>query len=377
MSRQPKPWYRKDRRAWFVTIGGVRHNLGGDKKAAMKRYYELMRSPNAAKVPSKSFAAIADSFLDWVKSNRAPDTFEWYRYRLERFCQRYPDLPADQIRPFHVQEWVDAYPELTKTSRRNYVRSVKRCTKWARQLGYTPDDPIADMAVPGAESRETCISGEEFATLSSYIRDETFLQLCRVTFESGCRPQEILRVEARHFDERNARWVMPVSEAKGKKKPRIVYLTAYTLDVTRKLVAQFPEGKLFRNSRGKPWTTESVNCAFDRLRARMGKAEMQRQGLDLKQMINDQIQLPDGTIPVNQPLRVKVGNAIASQYATRYSLYALRHSWATRALQSGVDALTVAILMGHNDPSTLSRVYQHLAHNPEHMRAQAKKAIGE
>ncbi len=233
------------------------------------------------------------------------------------------------------------------------------------------------MAVPGAESREICISADEFAVLSSYIRDETFLQLCRVTFESGCRPQEILRVEARHFDERNARWVMPVSEAKGKKRPRIVYLTAFALDVTRKLVAQFPEGKLFRNTRGKAWTTVSVNCAVDRLRARMGKAEMQRQGLDLKQMVNYQIKLPDGTIPVNQSLRVKVGNAIASKYATRYSLYALRHSWATRALQSGVDALTVAILMGHNDPSTLSRVYQHLAHNPEHMRAQAKKAIGE
>ena len=57
----------------------------------------------------------------------------------------------------------------------------------------------------------------------------------------------------------------------------------------------------------------------------------------------------------------------------RYSLYALRHAWATRALQSGLDGLTVAILMGHSDPSTLARVYQHLSHNPEHLLAQAAK----
>lgn len=59
----------------------------------------------------------------------------------------------------------------------------------------------------------------------------------------------------------------------------------------------------------------------------------------------------------------------------RYSLYALRHSWATNALERGIDALTVAVLMGHSDPSTLARVYQHLSHNPKHLLEQARRAI--
>ena len=67
---------------------------------------------------------------------------------------------------------------------------------------------------------------------------------------------------------------------------------------------------------------------------------------------------------------------LAQKTVSRYSLYALRHAWATRALQSGLDGLTVAILMGHSDPSTLARVYQHLAHQPEHLLAQARKASG-
>src|SRR5262245_6657718 len=64
-----------------------------------------------------------------------------------------------------------------------------------------------------------------------------------------------------------------------------------------------------------------------------------------------------------------------AQLAQRYSLYALRHSWATNALQKGIDPLTVAVLMGHEDPSMLSKVYQHLSLNPAHMLDQAKRAV--
>ena len=65
--------------------------------------------------------------------------------------------------------------------------------------------------------------------------------------------------------------------------------------------------------------------------------------------------------------------AITKRLTPPYSLYALRHSWATQALLNGVDPLTVAILMGHEDPSMLSRVYQHLALNPKHMLAEAER----
>ena len=66
----------------------------------------------------------------------------------------------------------------------------------------------------------------------------------------------------------------------------------------------------------------------------------------------------------------------ACRMVPNYSLYALRHSWATHALERGVNALTVAVLMGHSDPSMLAKVYQHLSLNPEHLRSQLEKAVG-
>ena len=41
-----------------------------------------------------------------------------------------------------------------------------------------------------------------------------------------------------------------------------------------------------------------------------------------------------------------------------------------------LDALTAAVLMGHKDPSTLAKVYQHLSKNPAYLLEQAKRAAG-
>ena len=74
--------------------------------------------------------------------------------------------------------------------------------------------------------------------------------------------------------------------------------------------------------------------------------------------------------------RKKLNNREAMKIVPKYSLYALRHTWMNRLLTKGVDALTVAFLAGHSDPSTLAKVYAHLTQNPAYMLAQAKKAAG-
>ena len=216
-----------------------------------------------------------------------------------------------------------------------------------------------------------------------------FRDLVNVTWETGCRPQESLRVEARHVDLQNQRWVFRKSESKMKRITRVIYLTDAALAITRRLMLAHPEGRLFCNTNGKPWTTEATNCAFDAVQVRMGKAEMQRRGEEIpdeeiaaavKKLAKTRIRNGEQVTKTQAELRCeakrKLTNKRAAELAPRYSLYALRHSWATNALQRGVDALTVAILMGHEDPSMLAKVYQHLSLNPEHLLAEARRAAG-
>ena len=67
----------------------------------------------------------------------------------------------------------------------------------------------------------------------------------------------------------------------------------------------------------------------------------------------------------------------AKKLGGRCSLYLIRHSWCTRALASGqLDAVTVALLMGHRDTQMISRVYQHLMQHPDHLKNAAKKVSG-
>ncbi len=390
MPHFPKPFYRKPRKLWYVQIDGKQINLGPDKDEAFRQYHQLMTTPKKRRpvVESSSLTGIIDAFLDWVSQNRASETYEWYRYRLQRFIERHADLRCSDLKPFHVETWASSYG-LSVTSRRNYLRSVKRCLKWAKKQGYIERNPIADLEVPNAERKEVFISQGEYDTLLPSVRNRSLADLIEVTWETGCRPQESLRVEARHVDIENQRWVLSQSEAKGKKISRVVYLTDRALAITLRLLKDQPSGPLFRNTSGRPWTTEAVNCAFDRIQQRMGRAEMDRLSEAIPEC--DIIEFMSTLKPtkcvkgvdrlkreaeLRHEAKQKLTNKRAAELAPRYSLYALRHSWATRALQRGVDPLTVAILMGHKDPSTLSKVYQHLSLSPEHMLQQAKKAAG-
>jgi integrase len=332
MPRFPKPWFRKERQAWFVQMDGHQVNLGPDRNLAIKRYHELMAQPRPKKVVADGVVSVIDAFLDWCEKHRAPDTYEWYKSRLQLFVKTIPpDLRTTALRPFHVQQWIDSYTELSSGSKRNHCRAAQRAMHWAEQQGYIDRSPIAHMEKPPAGKRDTVISKEELNVILSKTADRAFRDLLIVSWETGCRPQESLIVEARHVDLQNARWVFPPKEEKMGRVPRVVYLTETALEITTRLKLQHPEGPILRNTCGRPWTPDAVNCRFTTLERKIGK---------------------------------------------RYCLYLFRHTWMNRLLTSGVDALTVAVLAGHSDPSTLAKTYQHLSQNPEYLRTAARRATG-
>lgn len=111
MPKFPKPWFRPSRGVWYVTLGGEQINLGADRTAAFTEYARLMAEPTTSpKVSADSLVGIIDAFLEWVKRERSDGTYGWFQYRLERFARKYPDMRAADVRPFHVQQWVDGYP---------------------------------------------------------------------------------------------------------------------------------------------------------------------------------------------------------------------------------------------------------------------------
>ena len=182
--RFPKPWYRKSRHAWFVTLDGQQIKLGTSRDEALRRYQDLLTQPAKRAVPSGSLLAVFEVFLNWCQKHRAPDTYEWYRCRLAHFARKHPHLRAADLRPFHVQQWIDAM-NVSSGTKRNYCRAVKRCMAWAKKQGHIDVNPIADLEQPRGGKREVVVTQEEFDQPVALAGDQSFRDLLVVTWEKA------------------------------------------------------------------------------------------------------------------------------------------------------------------------------------------------
>lgn len=335
MKKFPKPWFRPARGLWYVTLDGVQHNLGPDEQAAQSRYFELLaKRPTAVgrrATSSQTVASLIDDFLDWCQNHRAHRSYLWYQTRLQSFLLAIPpDLLVSELRPFHLTKWIDAHPAWNDTTRRGSLVAVLRTCNWGVREGYHEKSPLKNVELPQAEKRERVISPEEYATILSHCTDAAFRDLLTVAWECGPRPQELVRVEARHVDLELGRWVFPVKESKGKRRERVIYLTSAALAITKQRMARYRKGPLFRNRDGKPWDPNTVDSRFKRLRKKL---------------------------------------------RTKICLYLFRHSWMTRLLKSGVDPITVSTLAGHVDTSMLARVYVHFSNDADHLRNSLMRGV--
>ena len=173
MPHFPKPFFKKARGVWYVEINRKQFNLGSNKDEAFRQYHQLMGKPREQAVSPDSLLSIIEAFLEWSQKNRAPATYEWYRFRLQRFALTFPEMRDSDFKPFHVEQWVDQYV-VAQTTRRNYFRSIKRCLSWARRQGRIDINPLEALDVPGAEPKDVYVPPDEFEKLLTFVPDSRF-----------------------------------------------------------------------------------------------------------------------------------------------------------------------------------------------------------
>lgn len=327
-----KPFFRKQTKSWYCWIDDKQVNLGKDKEAAFAEYHKRM----AGQEPPETDSPVQDilgKFLDWCQRHREPRTYEWYRDHIQCFSKHIGRrLKLKALKPHHVTEWIDkAYPGLSDNYRSNAVRAVMRAFNWAVKQGHIEKNPVKGVERPAYQPREVYITADQWAQVMEATRDpfQTFLVFLK---ETGCRPQEARAIESRHFDRDLRQIVFPVKESKGKKRKRVIPLNDAALAIIQKLTLKYPEGPIFRNSHGKPWTAYAVNCQTARLTRNLG---------------------------------------------FKLFAYAIRHTFITDALLRGVDPLTLAIIVGHKDATMIMRVYSHLNLHQDHIQKALKQATGE
>jgi integrase len=286
MAHRPKPFFRSGR-GWFVQLGKTQIKLAGGPKdsqtetAAWERYHQLMAENKSAtpqtigKSEGLAVIEVFDKFLGWCKHHREPRTYDWYHDHIQAFIKHSGDLarkPVTELKPFHVIEWIDSHgDDWGSAYRRGAIVAIQRPFNWAEELGYIPASPIKKIRKPQPQRRETFVQPDAWEKIKHhYDAGDPFRELLEFAWETGCRPQEAKRIEARHVDLENHRVVFPPAEAKGKKRWRFIRMTAHAEEIIKKHLEAHPEGILFRNEDGAPWTKDAMNCRFTRLEKHLG-----------------------------------------------------------------------------------------------------------
>lgn len=388
----PEPFFRPKKNRWYVEVDGKQVNLGPDEAQARVRWHQIMAGAGAPPaVPGQPPAGVLvcqliDLFVGWSHTHRPGRTAEWYQNHLQSFLDSLSDaatLTVDGLKRLHVTNWIDAHPGWGPNHRRGAITAVQRAFAWGEREGHIPKSPIRGIEKPPAKRREQVLTEAEFRSLLGRVQEPCFRSVLEFCWETGARVQEVRLIEARHLRLDRGRVELPPPEAKGKKRWRHIYLTPRAEEVVRALAAVHRTGVLFRNAAGRGWDAQNFNNRFARLQHRLGREELKRRGFSLDparvaefaSTLRPEKTVAGRTVPkaANELLREarkKLTIIAAKKLGTKYALTTIRHSFATRLLEAGVDHITVAALMGHVDATMLARVYSHVGERADYLREQ-------
>lgn len=332
MGRAAKPWYRKGNDCWYCEHDGrqVRLAVGrGNRDEAEWAFHRLKAGVRPAEVETQGagiqLQGLADRFME-AAENLAADTRANYRRYLRSFV-RHAGAARDpaEIRPEDVLAWLDAHPGWGTATRKVCAAIVKAMVGWGVREKILEGNPLAGLKLPKGQPRPLAMTAEMFGRILAAVRGRAFGDFLTLMHETGCRPSEAMRAEAGHVDFDAATITMSSKTSRKTGLPRVIYLSPRAVAIVRELAERHPSGPLLRDSRGNPWSRDSVCSRFYRLRQKLG--------------------LPPG-----------------------WCAETLRHGWITDALEAGVPVATVAALAGHVDTAMVAN-YSKLRERKEHLKA--------
>jgi len=186
--RQPKPWYRKWKSTWYVELNGKQHFLGQHPKelpqpkktngewkpppVILDAFYKLM-AHQPENVPSSGelrVTILCDLFLEHSHKHHATETYVLAKLYLDQFCGVNGGLLAADIKPFHVNRWLDAHPKW-KASRRHAALAVQRAFGWADKQGLLTPSPLRTLEVAPSNRRTRVLTLDERKEILAAIKD--------------------------------------------------------------------------------------------------------------------------------------------------------------------------------------------------------------
>jgi integrase len=254
-------------------------------------------------------------FLEWseMQHKQHPGTYRRYLVSSAALLAHFKDQPLDKITSESVEQF-KAARSIAKGQRTK--RSIKPATvnrelacmramfNHAIKAGMSVKNPICKAGAKAlAEENEQTrvLSYDEqaryLAVATPMLRDVATLML-----ETGMRPEEVYRIQPENVNLAGGFLINPFGKTKAAR--RRVPLTTVARSVLSRRMDGLETPYLFPCETDDERPVPKVNNAHDR--------------------------------------------AVRDSKVAKFRLYDLRHTWATRAAESGIDLVTLAALLGHS-----------------------------
>ena len=287
---------------------------------------------------SPRLSEFAEEFLKLVKVERKPQTYRRYSVSLVSLKEAFGNKRLSEITP----EEIDRYKQSRLNSGRKGstinrdLACLRRLLRVAVKRNKLRSSPFSEDRVDflPEQGRERILS---FAEERKYLSaaSPTLRDVATIILECGCRPDEVFRIRVEDVDLTGRTLRIQFGKTKNARRP--LSLSEPALDVLKRRISVAQGPYLFPFRVGLFGDKEVFNW----------------------------------NKPMTQLWNAHKKALAASKIRPAFKLYDCRHTYGTRAIESGVNPLSLMRLMGHANLATTNR-YVHLSE--DHL-AEAQKRI--
>jgi len=210
-------------------------------------------------------------FLDHKKN----DGVEKHRKTRNDFCnlflERFGDQTPREVKPFHVEAWLEEQETWGSTYRGNCLKILSSAFNWCHDNLDTTKNPTKGFKRPQAltSGEEVVLTSDEFSALYSKA-NEIYKPIMMVLWESGARPNEILGASGDEYDEKQHAIVKMKHKTRYIGKKRIILLTPTAEAIIVEKIKEMGTGQLFWSEEKNKIQPDVFNQAVKRLKKIVG-----------------------------------------------------------------------------------------------------------
>jgi len=325
----------------------ITRRIKGRKPDAERAAVEIVKELEEGTYVSPSGENLADYLKEWFaihQTNLAPKTAETYHAIINKhLIPALGQVKLQNLQPMDLQSYYSkAVKQLSKRSVEQHHAVLSRAFKDALKWRKVNIDPTTMVSVPRPDRKTAfTMSAQQENALLQVIKGHELENLIIVAMYSGLRMGEILALRWHDVDlgECRLRVTQTVSRVNGenvirqtgktKKSNREIYLPEIAVSALKRQKEKAESIYVFPGKDGQPRSGTVVSHSFKRL-ARKAGIEMR--------------------------------------------FHDLRHAYATRLRELGLDMKIIQESLGHEDVSTTGNIYSHV--NPGMQKQVAKKLNG-